>query len=101
MLECLHRLGLRLDHPALHDTRALFAGLEEFRQHLGGRLTLTMLPAIGSKLDVHEVNRELMCTAIERVASFAKSVADGNASGSGVASGSGNASGSGVQSSSE
>lgn len=71
VLDCLHRLGLRLTHPALHDTRTLFAGLEEFRQHLGGRLTLTMVPAIGRQIDVHEVNRPMMCTAITRVAEYA------------------------------
>jgi hypothetical protein len=34
VLNCLARLGLDLDHPALHETHRLFAGLEEFRQHL-------------------------------------------------------------------
>ncbi len=71
VLDCLARLGLRLDHPVLHDTSRLFAGLEEFRQHLGGRLTVTMLQAIGRPLDVHEVDRKRMCAAIERVAAYA------------------------------
>jgi 3-dehydroquinate synthase len=75
VLDCLARLGLRLDHPALHDTSRLFAGLEEFRQHLGGRLTVTMLKAVGRPLDVHEVDRKRMCAAIERVAAFARSAA--------------------------
>ncbi len=68
IVQCLVRLGLKLDHPCLHDTQALFAGLEEFRQHLGGRLTLTMLTAIGSKIDVHEIDREAMLEAIRIVA---------------------------------
>jgi 3-dehydroquinate synthase len=67
---------LRLDHPALHDTSRLFAGLEEFRQHLGGRLTVTMLQAIGQPLDIHEVDRKRMCAAIERVAEYARSAAE-------------------------
>jgi 3-dehydroquinate synthase len=66
-LQCLADLGLPLDHAALEDTRTLFAGLEQFRQHLGGRLTLTMVPQVGRKLDVHEVNRPAMIDAIERV----------------------------------
>ncbi len=70
VLQTLRRLGLTLDHPALHLTDELFGGLEEFRQHLGGRLTLTMVPRFGSKLDVHEVNRPRMLEAIERVAAF-------------------------------
>jgi 3-dehydroquinate synthase len=45
--------------------------LEEFRQHLGGRLTLTMLRNVGDPIDVHEVNRESMCEAIEIVAKYA------------------------------
>jgi 3-dehydroquinate synthase len=67
IVQCLVRLGLKLDHPCLHKTQELFAGLEEFRQHLGGRLTLTMLAAIGSKIDVHEIDREAMLEAIRLV----------------------------------
>lgn len=70
VLNTLRNLGLTLDHPILHDTELLFQGLEEFRQHLGGRLTLTMLPRVGAKIDVHEVDREKMMQAIESVAAF-------------------------------
>ncbi len=73
VLRCLSALGFALDHPALHDTEILFAGLEEFRQHLGGRLTLTMLRAVGDPVDIHEVDRDLMCAAIGRVARFVRS----------------------------
>jgi 3-dehydroquinate synthase len=69
-LECLRRLGLSLSHPVLRRTDLLFDGLEEFRQHLGGRLTLTMLPGVGRKIDVHEVDRARMREAIQRVAAF-------------------------------
>lgn len=67
VLQALEGLGLLQDHPSLRATDALFAGLEEFRQHLGGRLTVTMLEQIGRPIDVHEVNRELMTEAIRRV----------------------------------
>ena len=70
VLRCLVALGFALDHPALHDTDILFAGLEEFRQHLGGRLTLTMLRNVGDPVEVHEVDRPLMCEAITRVGRF-------------------------------
>lgn len=76
VLNCLRNLGLTLDHPALHETEELLNGLEEFRQHLGGRLTLTMLPEIGSKIDVHEVDRAQMLTAIEQVAEFMSQAAE-------------------------
>lgn len=75
VLRCLENLGLSLDHPALHDTEGLFAGLEEFRQHLGGRLTLTMLRGVGDPFEVHEVDRDAMCDAIETVAAHVRSLA--------------------------
>ena len=56
VLRCLQDLGFALDHPALDDEAGLLQGLEEFRQHLGGRLTLTMLRGIGDPIDVHEVD---------------------------------------------
>jgi len=31
-------------------------GLEEFREHLGGQLTLTLLKAIGQGFEVHTMN---------------------------------------------
>lgn len=67
VLACLRRLGFRLSHPVMGDVEAVFQGLEEFRQHLGGRLTLTMISRIGQPLEVHEVDRQQMCVAIGRV----------------------------------
>ena len=67
VLLALERLGLLMDHPALQQTDELFQGLEEFRQHLGGRLTLTMLKAIGSPINVHEIDRPRMVEAMQVV----------------------------------
>ncbi|HEY2881329.1 MAG TPA: 3-dehydroquinate synthase [Pirellulales bacterium] len=78
VLGCLRDLGFTLDCPQMRDA-ALFNGLEEFRQHLGGRLTLTMLRAIGKPVDVHEVDLDLMHRAIEQVAAFQRA-ATGSAS---------------------
>jgi 3-dehydroquinate synthase len=72
VLHTLKQLGLTLDHPALHRTQELFGGLEEFRQHLGGRLTLTMVPRLGAKIDVHEIDSRRMREAIERTAAFVR-----------------------------
>jgi 3-dehydroquinate synthase len=72
VLQCLTDLGFSLSDPALDDTEHLFAGLEEFRQHLGGRLTLTMLRGVGRPVDVHEIDRPLMELAIRRVAEVAR-----------------------------
>jgi 3-dehydroquinate synthase len=67
VLLSLERLQLLKDHPTLRRTDELFEGLEEFRQHLGGRLTVTMLSEIGRPIDVHDVNRGRMKEAIQAV----------------------------------
>ncbi|RUL86872.1 3-dehydroquinate synthase [Tautonia sociabilis] len=74
VLRCLADLGLPLDDPALDDTDHLFLGLEEFRQHLGGRLTLTMIPGVGRPIDVHEVDYDAMRQAIATVRLRARSL---------------------------
>ena len=71
VLTCLRDLGIPLADPLLADSEPLFDGLEEFRQHLGGQLTLTMLPAIGKNIDVHQIDRRQMQQAIQQVADFA------------------------------
>jgi 3-dehydroquinate synthase len=65
----LEKLGFRLWHPALdlHDergTHAVMAGLREFREHLGGELTVTLLADIGRGQDVHEIDEAEMLRAI-------------------------------------
>jgi 3-dehydroquinate synthase len=67
VLLALERLGLLIDHPTLQRTDELFQGLEEFRQHLGGRLTVTMLEAIGRPINVHHVECSRMVEAIKIV----------------------------------
>ena len=64
VLTCLTDLGLPLSHPLLGDADVLMRGLEEFRQHLGGRLTVTMLAGVGDPRDVHEVDPAAMKRAI-------------------------------------
>ena len=76
VIRCLLDLGFALNHPALRDTGDLFDGLEEFRQHLGGRLTLTMLRGIGDPIDVHEIDPDLMRAAILRLKDFGPIVGD-------------------------
>ena len=43
---------------------ALFRGLEEFREHLGGELSLTMLQDIGRPVEIHQVSPPKMLRAI-------------------------------------
>ena len=73
VVTCLQRLGFDLYHPQLEAPEALFAGLEEFRQHLGGRLTLTMLARIGQSFEVHAVDQDRMRIAMGRLIEFSTS----------------------------
>ncbi|MFC6490343.1 3-dehydroquinate synthase [Nitratireductor sp. GCM10026969] len=66
----LERLGFRVYHPALErpgkgGRPAVLAGLDEFRQHLGGELTITLLSALGVGVDVHRMDADLVCSALE------------------------------------
>ncbi|MEG9327247.1 3-dehydroquinate synthase [Salinimicrobium catena] len=68
VLELLRDLGFRLYSPELlevegEDFRVL-DGLEEFREHLGGDLTIMLLAAIGTGKEVHEIDREKMKESI-------------------------------------
>jgi 3-dehydroquinate synthase len=56
-------LGLNISHPLLevnNDKSPLIQGLEEFREHLGGRLTITLLNGIGRGEEVHEMDTTLI-----------------------------------------
>ena len=56
-------LGFSLFHPAL-DGDGVLKGLNEFREHLGGQLTIMLLKAIGKGVEVHEMDTELIREAI-------------------------------------
>jgi 3-dehydroquinate synthase len=61
----LRACGFRLDHPALTRRRPdgaleLFDGLDAFREHLGGELTLTLPVAAGRAREVHTIDRAAM-----------------------------------------
>ncbi len=45
---------------------------EEFREHLGGRLTITLLDGIGQPFDAYEIDRTRMERAIEHLLSIKK-----------------------------
>ena len=61
ILSLLERLGFELFanellYEGADGELVVLAGLEEFREHLGGELTITLLEAIGRGVEVHEVN---------------------------------------------
>jgi 3-dehydroquinate synthase len=53
-------LGLPMRHPLLADHAALLAGADEFREHLGGKLTVTMLRGVGRGFEIHELDHALV-----------------------------------------
>jgi 3-dehydroquinate synthase len=74
VLNLLERLGFSLSHPALleRDPQSelrILAGLEEFREHLGGELTITLLRDLGVPLDVQAMDRGGMAEVIQELTS--------------------------------
>jgi 3-dehydroquinate synthase len=69
--DLLNQLGLPLWDDALYPLDRLLDGLEEFRQHLGGQLTITMLNGIGHPINVHQVDVKRMAQAIAKLKSYA------------------------------
>ncbi len=72
VLATLRGLGFSLWDDAMAERRSdgkprLLEGLEEFREHLGGELTLTMLRDIGRGEEIHEVDERLVLASIERL----------------------------------
>jgi 3-dehydroquinate synthase len=72
ILSLLERLGFKLFVDELLGTDAdgnlrLLAGLEEFREHLGGRLTITLLKEIGLGMEVNEMSSKKIITAIHKL----------------------------------
>ena len=70
ILRVLSGLQLPLWHPALEmkddlGQLAVISGLEEFREHLGGRLTLLMLRGVGEGFDVNELDAKICVQCME------------------------------------
>ncbi len=65
---CIKRLGLPTHHPLFVDQDALLRGLDEFREHLGGTLTITMLRGIGRGVEIHELDTALVRAAATELA---------------------------------
>lgn len=65
----LRALGLSTWHPMLARMDDVLDGLEEFREHLGGALTITLLRDIGHPVDIHEIDRVAMREAAAELSS--------------------------------
>jgi 3-dehydroquinate synthase len=71
-MSLLTKLGFNLSPPELNlkDVQGrsqVLLGLEEFRQHLGGQLSIPMLSGIGQSVDLHEIDDARMEQALMRL----------------------------------
>jgi len=69
----LEQLGFKLWHPAMIKQSAsgqleILQGLVDFREHLGGELTITLLRALGQGVEVHQIDETNMKAALQWLA---------------------------------
>ncbi len=63
VIKVLLQIGFAITHPLMEivdDNSPVLKGLNEFREHLGGKLTIMLLTAIGVGEEVHELDPELL-----------------------------------------
>lgn len=67
IISLLKKMGFSLyTEELLHnDGESLLEGLAEFREHLGGKLTIMLLEEIGKGKEVHYIDEKLMISAAE------------------------------------
>ncbi len=73
ILSVLTALGFALTHPLMEirdGESPILKGLNEFREHLGGRLTIMLLSAIGSGEETHELDTDILIRSVQWVSSF-------------------------------
>lgn len=66
IVRLLQELGFAVTHPLMeieNEDSVVLKGLSEFREHLGGRLTIMLLTAIGRGEEVHELDAALLMQA--------------------------------------
>ena len=66
VLSVIKKVGFSLEVPFEkdEDIKELLNGIEEFREHLGGELTIPLIPKIGTKTDVHSIDYPKMEKAV-------------------------------------
>lgn len=67
ILALLKNLGFIIYHPKLSENQKenLYLGLQEFREHLGGRLTIMLLAGIGEAKEVHEIDLKILTHSVD------------------------------------
>ncbi len=77
-------LGLPIHTPELEVTAAddpnglplVLKGLTEFREHLGGELTIMLLQGIGQGVEVHEIDTDIMMQAVRLLEQCSQKMTD-------------------------
>jgi 3-dehydroquinate synthase len=74
ILRLIERIGFalhdgELDRVDERGERVVLRGLEEFREHLGGELTITLITGIGRRIEVHEMSAEVVREAMDELRS--------------------------------
>lgn len=78
VVAAMQRAGLTVWHDALtertqsHATPAILAGIDEFREHLGGQLHVTFPSPVGQRIEVTDIDRQTMIRAIDALREFAE-----------------------------
>ena len=74
VVQVFQNIGFDLSFPlsSEKEVNELLNGIEEFREHLGGELTITLISDIGVKHDVHEIDRGTMKNALDLVNEISK-----------------------------
>lgn len=73
VVQLLKKLGFEITHPLLQledDNNEILQGLQEFREHLGGRLTIMLLRDIGKGEEVHEMDVLLLKKAAKKLQDY-------------------------------
>jgi 3-dehydroquinate synthase len=68
IIQLLTALGFNISHPLMEikdENSAVLKGLNEFREHLGGRLTIMLLDAIGKGAEVNQLDTATLYKAGE------------------------------------
>jgi 3-dehydroquinate synthase len=68
IVDLLKALGFAITHPLMDiqdENSAVLKGLNEFREHLGGKLTIMLLEAIGKGVEVNELETPILRKASE------------------------------------
>ena len=68
ILDCILNLGFTISFEQLNEQ--VISGLEEFREHLGGQLTIMLLQSIGKGFEVHEMDKELVLKSIDYIKQY-------------------------------